>query len=132
MIAVTLYDKSSTEQERVDYTVHRLDWQSLGIGFIIIFVSWINSQKIFCGICMGHRISIALSIVPIQYTISTVVSLTHKCHTVVTYPCGKLEVGISRDDVILGTTLLNFSYFVPSTRCVCMTTLAPDKWIRVG
>ena len=36
---------------------------------------------------MGHRISIALSIVPIQYTISTVVSLIHKCHTVVTFPC---------------------------------------------
>jgi len=43
MTAVTLCDKSSTEQERVDYTVHRLDLQSLGIGFIIIFISWINT-----------------------------------------------------------------------------------------
>ena len=59
--------------------------------------------------------------------------LTHKCHTVVTYPCREAQnLGYPEMIIVLGTSLLNFNDFDPSTRCVCMATLVPDKWIRVG
>ena len=45
---------------------------------------------------------------------------------------GSSKLGYPEMIILLGTSLLNFNDFDPSTRCVCMATLVPDKWIRVG